>query len=456
MSKTTLYIKNFKQYTEKEFEIDGDVVMMMGKNGSGKSSAIQALETILQVKGFVKDPVNHTKDSADIKYSGKDLQGNPISISTHIEKDGVYSFSAAVIKDGKPKTITDVKKIKELIGEYYPLTVQDVLGMVKYAEGRRTFINDYLHTLIKPALKTELLACQLSVSGAKNKNTDGNLYHSRTDVNKKIELLSAEISASGITEEEKKELSLKNKVSILLIALQEEYEEHKLDPDKVTACLSKQRDIEEAHTDFVFGYTKLKDIVNPNIKTLETIYVNLDEINLVVNKCLQTLNSEIDSLYPLDKLNALKDRISNGKIKLASIEAIEKKSEPTEKINERDRLFKQLEEINASIEKNKARIKEIYQISSFPAGLEIDEDNITLNGYVLDVTTNSETEIMIAIIDLLCNISTSQYVCIGNGSLYDKDSLAKVQKLAQGHKRIFIGQFVSNQEDVTLETLICD
>jgi len=445
-------IQNFKQYSDKEFIMSGDTIAFIGKNGSGKSSAIQAFETALMVKGFVKNPIKNGEKGASIHYIGKDIDGNPITIDVIIEKNNVtdneisYMFNASAIVNNKPKSISDPKKIRELIGTYFPLTTENVLEMVKYTEGRRTFINDYLNQLISTSLKRELNALKLSISNAKNKYTEGNLYHTRTELNKKIELLSAEINALEVTQEDKVLIGKKPDVENLLAKLKDEYELHKDDTLKSMNIDNLVKDILDHSSD----YSHCRSFFGKH-------NVILPDKDAEIKTLIDIAENELKTLWNEEQISRLLGRINEGISMLTKITTLESKSSPIAKVQEREKIFAQIQTIEGNITKAKERIKQIYVESKFPSGLEIGEDEtIILNGFILDETTNSNTEVRIAILELLCNISTSEYVCVGDWSLFDKDSRKMILALAKKHNRIFIGQEVTQDEEVSLKTIIID
>ena len=106
--------------------------------------------------------------------------------------------------------------------------------------------------------------------------------------------------------------------------------------------------------------------------------------------------------------------------------------------------------------KNKAEIKQIFSNSSLPAGLEINEDEILLNGQPLDSTVSGETETKIAIIELLLQITTSKFINVGNWSLYSDNAKEHIKKLAKKYNRQMMGQEITSDDKVSLKTIIID
>jgi hypothetical protein len=449
MSTKILKLINFKSIADRTFEIPDNtkIAVFVGQNESGKSTAMQAIETQMILKGFVKSPVKLGEKEAKIEYSGTDLEGNPIKIITDINENGEYEFTAGTIVGNKVKTIHDVKKIKELIGVYYPLTVHEVLSMVKYTEGRRKFINDYLLPLLTESQRTRLAELQLSISNSKSKTTEGNLYNRRTQLNKDIEALNIEIKAQGITPEEQLELNKKQLVIDAIAKLELELEPHKEDAatririeTEIHYIKNKIQNlfdiVEDFSTQYNFKIPLVKDTFDELVKNRET---------------------QLTTLWSKEQIQAYEDNISKGKAKKTTLEGYEKRTtSDTVKIAERDKKFVEVSEIGQQIEKNRLEIKTIYSNSNLPAGIEIDEngENIMLNGFLLDESTNSETEAHLAIIELLCNISTNKWINIGDLSLYDKLSQNKIIQLAEKHGRIMMAQLVSEDPTVSLKIIV--
>jgi hypothetical protein len=417
---------------------------------SGKSSAMQAIETSLLAKGFVKDPIKKGEKQATIEYSGVDLEGNPIKIITNIEEGNVYSFTAAIVKDNKMKTISDPKKIRELMGTYYPLTVNDVLGYVKYAEGRREFITKYLLPLLSEEQQKRLAELKLNTNENKTKATENNWYHTRTTLNKELEALNATIKAQVLSDEEKATVATKTQVLEALKKLEDELLPHQNDAITRININSVVKTI-TAHRD------KMIAIFNEAELEYSAVFEDKEKIIAVFDKLIEDEIGKLNTLWTAEQIQTQKDKIERGKAKKTTIETLEGKTNPDPlKVAERDKKFLEITELDQKIQKAKEEIKLIYSNSKLPAGLEIDEETIMLNGFVLDETTNSETEARMAIVELLCNLSTNEYVCIGDWSLYDSTMKKEILALAKKDNKIFLGQLVTEDTEVKLQTLIID
>jgi hypothetical protein len=447
----TLKIINFKNIEEKKFDLNGDILIFFGQHNSGKTTSMQAIETVILGKGFVKKPVRDGQTDAKIEYTGQDIEGNPITIIVDIDNENQYTFTAYTLVNGKMKQIHDVKKIRELVGVYFPLTSEDVLNMIKYVEGRREFINKYLLQVFTEEQQKRIEQLQLSISDKKSKATENNLYHKRASINKDLEELNMIIKTQTITEEEKEELKKKDAVITALNKLREELEPHKNDGVLKSTIENEIDDLISTGADIIYKITSIEKRYNKDLSEIK------DVIDTNYKSILIELNEKIKNLWSADKVKEQEDRIQRGVEKKAQLDAIERKQTPdNSNLSERDKKATEWTEINQQIEKNKTEIKQIFSNSSLPAGLEINEDEILLNGQPLDSTVSGETETKIAIIELLLQITTSKFINVGNWSLYSDSAKEHIKALAKKYNRQMMGQEITSDDDVSLKTIIID
>ena len=444
----TLRIQKIKGVDDAFFNISEGLDVFIGKNGSGKSTAIQCIETAIMTKGFLKSPVMNGEKEGKIEYNGNDISGNPIKIIVDIAEDNTYSFTAGIIVNNKLKTITDPKKIRDLMGTYFQLTVEEVLAMIKYSDGRREFIQKYLLPLFTETQRKRLDELQLSVSDKKTKAAEGNLYNRRTLLNKEIETLNIQISGAKLTDEEKVALTQKQAVVDYLDELEKEYKEHSQDGGKFAQIKAQVERLERTLSDISNGVNTLSNEFELDLSK------EMRAIDFVAGARDYQLLEEQKNLYSNEKIAELSQTIERGRTKKIYIESLEKKSEPTELITQRDKKFNEVFEIEKQITDNKNEIKAIYSASNLPSGLSIDEETIYLDGMLMDETVTSNTQSRISIVELLCNLSTCEFVHIGDLSLYDTENKKKLIELAKKHNRIMLGSLVSDDVKVTLQTII--
>lgn len=446
-----LKLKNYKQYNDAEFETEGSITAFLGENGSGKSSALQSIEEALMAKNFVKTPIKKGEKESSVVFKAQRDDQDPIQISIAISEGNKYEFTAAYIKDGKVKNISDPKKIRELIGNYYPLTVESCLNMTSSTDGRRRFINEYLLPLLGEEKQKRLETLQNNISDKKNKATEGNWYHTRTEKQRELTGIEGELKAATLSEEDKATIASKDNVVKALNKLKEEKELHKGDDVKLTELNSEIKELN--------GIGKQLDIQDNELQSEWSIDAreHFTAIIGILAKEVQQRVKKQEGLYTSEQITALDEKITRGNNKLTEISVLEKKGTNTDAKLRRDKIFNEVTEINDKIEKAKEEIKLIYSNSSLPSGLQIDEEGlIILNGFELSENTNSETEVHLAIIGLLIKLNTCGFINIGDWSDYDKTSRKKILKLAQENNCLFIGQQVTEDTEVVLQTLIID
>ena len=208
--------------------------------------------------------------------------------------------------------------------------------MLKYAEGRRDFINKYILPLLSEEQIKRLEYLQVMISDKKNKQTEGNLYQQRATLTKEIELLDAEIKAYKVTDAEKAELEKLQSVTDLLTQLENEYKEHANDSGKQLEIKNKSTKLN--------GY---KNIIKDNIELIKSEFgIDYETINNIsdyffsINNHIEKLKEESESLYDFDKLNKLQERIKNGIEKKTQLEAIKARfNPPQDKLQEFDKKF---------------------------------------------------------------------------------------------------------------------
>jgi predicted ATP-dependent endonuclease of OLD family len=398
MTERKLIIHNFKKLKKGEYGLK-DVNAFIGKNRSGKTSLVEAIQSMYLMNGFVKQPLNDSSKDGSVQFIGKDKNDKEITIKWEFDKDGNNIFTA-IIKDehGKSKPISNPKKILELLGTYYPLTVQEFFQKCKYAEGRKEIIEKYLYLCLTEKQREELDTLRIAISDKSNTKTTGNLYFQRRDLNKDIDVLNKVVANVNLTEEEQKLIDNEKKFKDTAIVIKKDIE------DKET----ERKKLQEQLTVLNLSITEQEE----RLTKAENLFVRINEIK-------KRVNSEVDN-----------------KLQLANKTTL-------------------LQNIEKQIAINKEKIKNIYKNSKLPAGLEIEEESFSLNGLQFDETITSESEGYLAIIELMCQISDSDLLCIGSWETFDAESKNKIIALSEKYSKFVIGtQVVDDLEEPKVITII--
>jgi len=426
----------------------GQMFAFIGKNGSGKSTIIQCLESIALVDNTITDPIQRGKESGKVIRKGLDRDGNPITVEWDITETQSIFRASYLDKSGNTKIISDPKRIRELLGSYSALTVAEVYEMLKYAEGRRKFVKDVLYACLTVDQRVKIADLDRSVSDKKNKETEGNLYFRRATINKTIEEKNSVLRNTVVTEEEKKEIALIPTMEKQLADLRKKQTERAT----YEASIKELKARIGAADEIIRKISEFSDAVGfdadlPDIAQMLEFFGNTKN----------AINEDIKGFEKLleDDPNVLATRIETGDKKISSARIYQGRLDQRNlALQELEQVNKSLEDLNSQIEKAKQEKMEIIKNSSLPAGLSFDEENITLNGFALDESSVSETEARLAIMDLLCSITTSDFVNIGDWSLYDKESRKKIMEISKKSNRMVFGQLVTDDENVDCKIIV--
>ena len=443
----TLTIKAIKKITDAKFILDGTGFAFIGKNGTGKSTAVQCLETIFGARSVMVNPVQDGKDSGTILYEGTDMKGNPIQIQWEVKKgESTGKFKALVVDNDKTKNITNVGKIQEIMGVYMPLNVQDALFMMKTAETRRRFVRDYIMPCLGKEELDRINEIDLEISDSRAKAFEGNKYHTRTEVKAEHESLLTQLKALEVDDKIKE--AAEN-----IEELKSELEGLKTQADE----LSDSKAEEEGWTDNLkkhstalveLGAAMRKDQAEDHefyekiIQGIKTVHTELDNRYKEAHKTFSETCTVLDNLQQTIEERTL------------TITGIEVMAETVEKIKttkaSADEKFKEIQKLDNEIEELKAERAKIISESDLPAGLEFDEETITFDGFPFHETSVSETKANIAMINLMMNVSKSELINIGDWSKYDTDSRKEIMDLAKKENRMLLGQKVTEDKEVEM------
>ena len=405
MSKKILKVYNYKTLGNKkevtyEFNNEG-INLIIAKNRAGKTSIVQALEEHHGANKFIKNPLTEGEKDGYTEYEGTDKDGRKIKTRWEFNVNGDRIFTAVKQdENGRFKAISDPKKMVELLGKYYPITANEFFQKAKYTEGRKEIIEKYLLMCFTDQQKEELNKLKIAISDKSNTQTKDNLYFKRRDLNRDIDVLTKLINNNNVTEEEQKLLDNENKYRESRDKIVDEIEVGDL---AIKGRLLEKTELQKQINmlDAEITAIKIKDAeLNERVAKADKVFVRINEIKKKTNK-------------------------DNEKLELANKTSLLQKTES---------------EINISKEK----IKIIYKNSKLPAGLEIGEDEIKLNGFSFDNTTNSESETWLAIIELMCQISDNELIFIGSLSEYDEETRQKVIAITDKYNKFVIATEVES------------
>lgn len=154
MQLISLYLKNFRCFSEKYIELDNPLVLLQGLNGSGKTSLIEAMHYLCYLRSF------KTHSPRDLLHFGQDN----FFLKAAVRPSGAYDelpLELQVGYSGKKRLVKinqqTIVSYKDLMDHYRVVTLTEDDGdLVKSGpEARRAFIDQAL-MLEEPAIAPQL------------------------------------------------------------------------------------------------------------------------------------------------------------------------------------------------------------------------------------------------------------------------------------------------------------
>lgn len=433
--KRTLEVINIGKHKHVEYDFsDGQMIAFIGKNGTGKSTIIQSLETIFGVKGFMKKPVTDGEEKGKIIYEGQDKNGDDIRLEWEVEEDNsTGKFKAVTVIDGKVKKISNVNQIREIMGVYIPLDAQEAMNMIKYEGTRRKFIDDYIMQCIDKDIRERIAEIDIQISDSTRKECNDNVFHQRREAKRELEKAAAGLSALEVKDKQGNVLEIKTLQDI---------------EEQLSAKITQLKQFNNRDSQFKDLETKLHHF-GEAIKHFEEFEQDADYLRDLYKRITKLHSEEMEKIKEHnERMEETTQRLYRVREKMESVKSYNAyKEKQKDNFTLYDKLDKELEEL-------REEKKILLSKSKLPAGLEINESEISFNGLPFDETVASHTEAQLAMIELMLSISDSPLVNIGDWSLYDQDSQSKIVKMAKDGKHLFIGQRVTEDPDVELEILI--
>jgi len=447
-----LRIVNIKKLLNKQLELpDAGAIAVIGGNGTGKSTVIQCMQAILLAKNFIVNPITEGQESGSIEYTGKDVKGNAIVVRMDIEKDGDSTVSAVYYdpESGKNRKVSNVSVIRELLGNYFPLTVHQVFSMLKYTEGRREFFDKYITRLIDKEQLERIKQIDAEISTKESSATRNNLFFTRRGLQKKQteeQAILKSFSEQNIPKFTREQLTSAKEQGLAKLQKLKDEQTVRLQNQKISErLLSIARDIDNG-----IEYLNRAEYSIPEFLT--------DCRNACIHEAVNIYNPEKAKdiiLNQTEEERIIREKLDKVTAMLVEWEHVEKAEET--KFN----LIKSIRETEAEITKISDRIEKlreeranIIQSSNFPSGMTIDDEyNIFIDGILFNESSISETMARTYIIKMLLKIAGGSFIDIGDWSLYDATYRKTIVDLAKENNCLLMGQYVTDQDEVTVKTI---
>src|SRR4030042_97685 len=437
MKEIILEFKNYKLLKNEKFDLSNYMVYCFeGRNGIGKSSAITGLEELISAMAFTVQPVTGGEKEGWKKVIWEGVDGKLYTIEhTFDVKNGKGKF---VAYNDKAEQITSVTKIRELLGTYSRITVDQFFEKANTAPGRRELINNFFNKILTNEERTEIQTCKAYAEKA---------YDERTEYGRTMKII--EPMLIELTDEQLKTVD----------RLPEAREKVKLRREQLNQRRELKRDFESINhdiEDLKHNILLIKEIgktwfPDDTYQKWDKILTDTENTFIIFSKNYKE-KKETDLPSEEDLTNMIlraEKIIEEGSVFHARQSQYLVNKEKYDHFKER---YNEAEEI---INTKRARIKEIYVNSKLPAGITIEDDGFSFHGYDFSKEQVSESEAKLAIAELMCQIDTAGLIVLGNAAIFGKERMEQICEIAKKYnKKVFLERVVDDLDEVRLVGIV--
>ena len=462
--------KNYALVPNGEYNLhDGTIFFIKGHNNKGKSTFLNALKSIMEVKDEKVDPTTYGETEGEIICSIPGADGKQYQVRYDFTSDGKKRFR---IIDENGRSIQTVGAMRSVFA-YNHISATDWLEMSK-SEGGRQKQREVLINLMSDSERKRLQEIDQAIDT--RKGTD---FALRTQKNAEYDAIKKVNTQFALTDDEAKLLNNEENAKRTFADLKTSQAKHQsiLDNSKVNLeKLANARHIRTVENEAYEKYVQSQDAL---IKDLEDRLVaakkekmertkTYNENKDVIIETITTLEKEVDE----KTINASKDiledrenngtiipglntRISNGEKILKSIEAIKTKKETFDKNNETlQALYHEIDGLNAGIENKRKEKSEIIKNSkNIPDRWGFEDDYLTYDGIPFLPTEISTSLSLRAVTDLMVSINKSPVMIMGDAESLGFEVLEELVEIAKEHNRIMV--FAEHDRTMDDVELIC-
>jgi len=406
-----LTAENVKRINVVEITPDGNLVVIGGRNGQGKTSTIDSVWYALGGKSAIPgEPLKRGKKKGSIKL---DL-GDIIVSRTFTSRGG------------------GVLKVMGASGKTYPSPqklLDDLMGRLSF--------DPLEFSRMKPREQLETLKEITGVDFSELNEERQDAYDERTVVNRELKRVEARMESintddlRGVPDEEISSKDILDEIS--------DGSEANEENDKIRGLYKKHRDIA------IDSITDIKD-VEREIEKLQKDLVDLKEKSETAKDRAREFKAKVEELKDVD-LSELRD-------KLLTVEEVNRK---IRKKQEYKKLRRELGKAIASSEKLTERIgeiddkkEELVQEAKMPLeGLGFGDGTVTFKGLPFDQASGAEKLRVSVAIGIALNPKL-QVLLIRDGSLLDKDSMVLLSDMAKDSDTQIWIERVGDGDEVTV------
>jgi DNA repair exonuclease SbcCD ATPase subunit len=404
-------ITNFKNISHKEVRFEGKSALVIGKNGAGKSSLIQAIMSPVNSKVIPDKPIKEGEERASVELQiGGNLRGEDVKYNVSMYFSPENQRGRVVVTNPEGDNITKSKSsITDLMGDI-SFDIMDFINLGYTRDGKpsKPGIREQIE-ILKKLMPKEAIETLFKLDRDKKE-----LYDTRTEKNREMEYYRSMLEGNQLSQEE---IELYSKpldaapVQEKLRNLSNVVANHSEVTSKLNGFIRDEESLKNEIQELVERLQKKKDQL---IVTQDNIIKGKEWLDKNPKPDMSALTQE------LEKINA-----HNDKHKIVA--ELDGKKEKYELL--RQETDKQTVTLK-NIEEEK---KKIFSSNALPVkGLEFDEEQVLFNGLPL-----SDKQIPTStLIGIGCKIGMAmnpnlRLMVIRDGSLLDKKTLKYILDICE-------------------------
>ena len=468
MSDIHIIFKNYKLLKEGEINLkEGSIFFVQGQNNKGKTSMLNLLRSIMEVKDSTVNPVSFGQEEGFATGVIPGADGNLYHFRYDFNVEGKSKFTFI---DFEGKVIKGITQMRSIFN-YTHFTVEEFFDWSKSEPGRKKQ-RDILMNLLSEDERSRITEIDLKVNP-----TNGSIVESRKLVGVDVDFLKKKIDNNIITDEQLNLLKSKNKIEDLYITIKKEKEDLELILSKSGTNLerieelkednekAKAKDIEKRQL-FVYEISELEKKLNEK-KEAFALYKKQVESELKESQeKIDNLTKDTDVEYlnqvklklngdGTEKNPGLNKRLEIGQQKKDEIIKIEVlNNQKVADKTEYDKKLKTFNDYDKEIKDLRDEKKSIIQNSpSIPDGWEINSDYITINNIPFVESDISKSQATKAIAELMMRVNQSPIMLMGDAESLGYEVLDQLDAAAKDNGKIMI--FAEHIREIEERRLIC-
>lgn len=413
-------VENYKNIKFQEIKFDGRSIIVAGKNGSGKSSLIQAITSPVNSKSVPTKPIKDGEEYASVKLQVAGvLDGEKAFYNVDLYFTPQNQKGRLVISDESGNKISDKKSILDSIVGDISFDIFEFTRLAKTSSGK----------ISKPGVMEQVKLLQSFLSDAEKKElfTIDNKVAQKMEQRKfkkyDLDTKQALFDSNPYSQEEIKKYEKEIDTEVIYEKLKG-VEAEQVKYDKATSYLeAKKQENAAVDKNIADNLAEIENIKQRNIE-LEAQKANNTKnmhqtVDYLANKSRPTSSAIMDELNAANEHNAKVAEVAKYATLITDIRTF--KDDITNQTSELDRL--------------KTRKATIYKESNMPVeGLSFTEDAVLYNGLPFtEEQINSAKIIEVGAKVAMALNPNLRVITIKDGSLLDDDTFKMVLDLVEAN-----------------------